>query len=349
MQFLIPSSFHQQVRTLLSSLSATVLPEPQPRAASEDALKNIDPLKGLNWPVISEFTAPRFPIVLCHGLYGFDKLGPDSIPLLQIEYWQGIRDALAKLGARVVFARVPSTGSIRERALALRRFLETSLPNQEINLVGHSMGGLDARYLITHLPSDVYTIRSLTTISTPHRGSFFMDWCRDNLGLGRIGLNDETAVSSPPLTAAEPSSMAATPVPSSPSFFPFTSNPLLMRLTRALDAPAYANLTTDFCTRIFNPNTPDSPNIAYYSYGAVTSAPASPLLMLPHRIVTEKDGPNDGLVSVRSARWGRYLGTLQECDHWELNKRKRRKGERGKWDVGEFYVKMATVLYLEGF
>lgn len=27
---------------------------------------------------------------------------------------------------------------------------------------------------------------------------------------------------------------------------------------------------------------------------------------------------NDGLVTVESARWGEFLGILEECDHWEL-------------------------------
>ena len=31
--------------------------------------------------------APRHPIVLCHGLYGFDVMGPAAYPKLQIHYW----------------------------------------------------------------------------------------------------------------------------------------------------------------------------------------------------------------------------------------------------------------------
>lgn len=30
---------------------------------------------------------PRYPIVLCHGLYGFDVLGPSAYPRLQLHYW----------------------------------------------------------------------------------------------------------------------------------------------------------------------------------------------------------------------------------------------------------------------
>lgn len=40
---------------------------------------------------------------------------------------------------------------------------------------------------------------------------------------------------------------------------------------------------------------------------------------------------NDGLVTVSSAKWGTFLGTMEGCDHWEL------RGARGlgaDWDEG---------------
>ena len=48
------------------------------------------------------------------------------------------------------------------------------------------MGGLDARYLISKIrpTPDQYTPLTLTTLSTPHRGSPFMDWCNANVGIG---------------------------------------------------------------------------------------------------------------------------------------------------------------------
>jgi triacylglycerol lipase len=46
-----------------------------------------------------------------------------------------------------------------------------------VNLMAHSMGGLDCRYLISKVRPEEYTPLSLTTFSTPHHGSPFMDWC----------------------------------------------------------------------------------------------------------------------------------------------------------------------------
>lgn len=131
---------------------------------------------------------PRHPIVLCHGLYGFDVRGP--FLGLEIHYWAKTLDILRKkLGAEVLVHGVPPTGSIQERAESLHNFLmsdEAGVRGKKLNFVAHSMGGLDVRHLLTHIRprADEYTPVSLTTISTPHRGSPFMDWCNANIGIG---------------------------------------------------------------------------------------------------------------------------------------------------------------------
>ncbi len=35
-------------------------------------------------------------------------------------------------------------------------------------------------------------------------------------------------------------------------------------------------------------------------------------------MILEKEGPNDGLVSVASSKWGTYLGTLSHVNHLDL-------------------------------
>lgn len=94
---------------------------------------------GLSMPVTPHYVAPRAPIVLCHGLYGFDKLGPDALPLLQVQYWGGIENELAKLGAKVIVTKVPSTGSIWDRAHTLHSILKSILDGRDVNFVAHSM------------------------------------------------------------------------------------------------------------------------------------------------------------------------------------------------------------------
>lgn len=69
------------------------------------------------------------------------------------------------------------TGSIITRAETLDRQLQERAPGRGLNFLAHSMGGLDCRHLISHVKPTKYTPLSLTTVSTPHRGSPFMDWC----------------------------------------------------------------------------------------------------------------------------------------------------------------------------
>lgn len=69
------------------------------------------------------------------------------------------------------------TGSIESRAKAMDVFLREKARGKAVNLLAHSMGGLDCRQLITHVKPSEYKPASLTTVCTPHRGSPFMDWC----------------------------------------------------------------------------------------------------------------------------------------------------------------------------
>lgn len=97
------------------------------------------------------------------------------------------------------------------------------------------------------------------------------------------------------------------------------ANPWVTSLFRSLDAPAYANLTSDYMTQHFNPSTPDDPNVLYFSYGASKEPAPYRLLRVTWNLVKEKEGVNDGVVSVFSSRWGEYVGTVP-VDHFSLTK-----------------------------
>jgi triacylglycerol lipase len=262
-----------------------------------------------------------------------------------MHYWSSILSILRKtVGADVIITAVPSTGSITSRAEQLDRFLQVKALGRGINFMAHSMGGLDCRHLITHLKPVEYTPLSLTTIATPHRGSPFMDWCKvcpnrlsfagahapncdqDYLGLGRRRQeeNQVTTSTTAVATAEASSSSGAGFSPSlSSSALSFSSLPSSFTtfLLGMFDSPAYANLTTTYLNEVFNPRTPDDPYVRYFSVAGRTGAlniwhP----LWLPKLVLDDADGGegNDGLVSVHSARWGEFLGTLEGADHWTL-------------------------------
>ncbi|KAI8866880.1 alpha/beta-hydrolase, partial [Ramicandelaber brevisporus] len=276
------------------------------------------------------YHAPRNPVVLCHGLFGYDYKGFESMPALQLHYWRGVKATLEKLGATVYVARVASTGNVRQRAEQLHALLSSIAAKSDstaaataeadgrprINLVGHSMGGLDGRYLVSHVRPHEYDVVSLTTVATPHRGSPFMDWCRDVLGLASIpppdGIPADTTERIRSYVAAQLTGASRSVV-----------DALTACLQLMADKPAYIFLTTDYCKRVFNPNTPDSPRTRYYSYGAIAD-PADigwlTVLKFTQSVVSARAGPNDGVVPHNSSRWGTYVETLP-ADHFALTGR----------------------------
>jgi triacylglycerol lipase len=216
---------------------------------------------------------PCHPVVFCHGMLAMTMLRM-QIPE-DTNYFSHLRPFLRERGIEALYPNVEPTGGVAERAEQLRDLI-CHWTSEPINLIAHSMGGLDARYLITHLGM-ADRVASLTTISTPHHGTAVADW---------FCLNFRQRV------------------------------PLLLTLEAfGINVDGFRDCRTDAC-RAFNERTPDAPGVRYFSYtAAVPSSRISPLLRRAWNILTPLEGANDGLVSVRSATWGEVLGMLS-VDHF---------------------------------
>ena len=70
-----------------------------------------------------------------------------------------------------------------------------------------------------------------------------------------------------------------------------------------LDSGAFEQLTMKYMQSSFNPRTPDVAGIRYYSYGATLRPRITSVFRKSHKVIEEAEGPNDGLVSVKSAKW----------------------------------------------
>lgn len=116
-------------------------------------------------------------IVFVHGLLGFSSF---SILGKEIHYFRALPPHLRDCPQPVYFPELPSIGHIEDRARALANFL-AGINADQIDLIAHSMGGLDSRYLI-HNFDPLHRIRSLTTISTPHRGTPLAQWIINGTG-----------------------------------------------------------------------------------------------------------------------------------------------------------------------
>lgn len=131
------------------------------------------------------------------------------------------------------------------------------------------MGGIDCRYLTTHLTRRKFSVLSITTIATPHRGSTFANHFLATLGKGRMD-----------------------------SFLSL----LDLLPNGGGDGKAFECLTIE-SMRKFNEEVPDVPGVKYFSWGSVYEPGFVDTWKWPHSVVLEKEGPNDGLVSVESAKW----------------------------------------------
>jgi hypothetical protein len=110
--------------------------------SAENLMQQISNPKQISSYLKSQFRAPQHPIIMCHGLLGFDVIGFRGV---QLHYWRGIAEALQLIGASVIVTRVPRTADVSVRAATLKATLDAKVDAGElprgaqVNLVGHSM------------------------------------------------------------------------------------------------------------------------------------------------------------------------------------------------------------------
>ncbi|MRG96323.1 esterase/lipase family protein [Polyangium spumosum] len=124
------------------------------------------------------YTQTKYPIVLAHGMAGFDAL------FGVVDYFHGIESSLASGGARVFVTQVPAFSSTEARGEALLEQVEDIVATtgaKKVNLIGHSHGGLDIRYVAAMRPD---LVASVTSVGSPHQGADLADFLRNNMSEG---------------------------------------------------------------------------------------------------------------------------------------------------------------------
>lgn len=254
-------------------------------ATSDVRAKEVDRIIEDDFAALQEkYQTPKYPIVLAHGLLGFDELRLAGKFLPGVHYWRGIKEALNANNIEVIATAVPASASIEQRAVELMKDIKAKAHGKTVNIIAHSMGGLDARYLISNLKPWDLEIKSLTTIGTPHRGSSFADFVFREIGENNV-----------------------------PKVFN-----LLAQLN--MESGAFSQLTTKYMQETFNPANFDDPSVRYFSYGAQFKPSLWSVFRFSHDIIDVIEGPNDGLVSVASSKWDEagYRGTLDGVSHLDL-------------------------------
>jgi len=289
----------------------------------------------------SRLSATRYPIVLAHGAGGWDNVGP-------VEYWWNVASHLEGFGYGVYTGQVDPFNSSAVRGGQLANFIDQVLActcAQKVNLVAHSQGGIDSRYVVSSLGYGD-RVASVTTIATPHYGT--------------------------PIAEASAQVAAGQFVP---GFTDDIINWVLFFVGDVLNDP-FEN--PDFLAQLdnlsvsgmeqFNIDNPDDPRVTYYSWagragltelgleecadGEVPNPTGeiNPMFGLLLPMWTLNGGlegvANDGLVTVESSKWGRFRGCLP-ADH--LAEIGHPLSFTSGFDYLKFFVELAEFIEDEGF
>lgn len=270
--------------------------------------------------------ATKYPILLVHGM-GF-RDGKRC-------YWGRTAGLLERHGARVFFGGQDSNGSVESNAERVKRSLLAALEKtgaEKVNILAHSKGGLEARYVITRLGC-ADKVASLTTLATPHNGSVTVD------RLMKLAPRRVIKVGCKPID-------------------------WWFRLLGDERPDTYAAIcafrTAD--AERFNRETPDMAGVFYQSYGFVMKSAFSDALMwFSNSVVSYFEGANDGLLPPRAVKWTNYRGTftgienrgISHFDETDFRRRRLSDKRRGKpneiGDIPEFYLEIVKRLKKSGY
>ncbi len=283
----------------------------------------------------------RIPIVTARGIVRFDILRellfarlsiPEDSPADNVHYFKGIKTFLAAHGYRVYHTAVGWGDDIRERAQQLAEQVDQVLQLEGVNqvhLLGHSMGGLDARYMIVNVPGMADKVAMLTTIGGPNHGTPLADMML-NAG-GRLFIQ------------------ALMPYIHLDGFEDLTTNAVAHFNAQALDAEA-------------------KNGVVYQTYSSVEEDRDKVFLplQLGWTLLQQAEGPNDGLVSLKSQEWCSELvasdGTkkvvrqkyfpfpadhLNQCGWWDPNELHDSPSTEGLLEQMEEFESRVKQIYLE--
>jgi triacylglycerol lipase len=270
---------------------------------------------------LNEFPEPeavylKYPVLICHGYGAIASLVKPS-PLYDVALLFRKHNVLAFAPNIVPYAKIETRA---ERWVEVIGNLMGKIPHQKVNIIAHSMGGLDIRYALANHDISDY-VASLTTVATPHHGT----------SLAELTLKTPEAIRE---------KLADFLDWMGDQIYPHTKS----------DAVASAEqLTRRYITEVFNPQVPNHPHIPYYSYSAAvgkgTPHSIRVITRYQNNYVFEKEGPNDGMVSVESAKWGEHIRTAHLSHLEQMNLRLK---EDRKILFDAFWLEVAKVLQDKG-
>ncbi|WP_163629077.1 hypothetical protein [Paludibacter sp. 221] len=257
----------------------------------------------------------KYPVILVHGIGAKDnKL-----------FWGRIPEVLRHAGVKIFLGNTDSWAGIESNALALRDSVNNVLEicnAAKVNLIAHSKGGIDSRFLISTL-GYAPKIASLTTISSPHLGSEIVDFISDKKYI-HTKLAKKITYS-------------------------------LAKLYRDKKPDPYKILEDLTTKRMleFNQNNPDDLGVYYCSYHSLMKSKFDDFShFITYDFLKKKVGENDGIVSLKSSKWGEDFKLIEGknrggISHSEIVDIKRTK--ISGVDIPQEYLKIVRELKNRGF
>ena len=273
--------------------------------------------------------AGSYPIVLVHGILGFDDSNP---PASILSYWGGMDDYLRSQGVKVLTPGSSAMNSISVRASQTAPQILDFMSSEgaaKVHLLGHSQGGLVSRYLAnaSYTPSLSGKISTVTTLNAVHRGSpvadialaIIPDWLEPDVGtvfdtIGGLIYNDNSQ-----------------------------------------DIIAMADSLTTYTLDTFNQAVTNNSSVKYYSYGSKMTGVdliQHPLMSATYPIckiggnIKGQGKANDGVVPLSSQKWGTWKGEpsyglfVKGVDHLQATNFEW--SGQNWYDVEEYFFDMAA-------
>jgi len=234
----------------------------------------------------------KYPIILVHGIIMHDRSSFNK-------YWGRIPETIRETGAKVYFGNTDAWGDYDSNAKILKSTIDKVLDetkSEKVNILAHSKGGLDSRYLIWKYDYGG-KVASLTTISTPHHGAELSDLLyRQKIFHTRI---------------AKKALKIFGKLYGDKNPDPYNLN---------------YQLTTEYMKKFNDEVLPDDRVYYQVIYTTMKSAFDDPLFTKFYQYIKKISGDNDGFVSESSAKWGdnviKIEGRISHVEILDYNIRK---------------------------
>ena len=256
----------------------------------------------------------KYPVVLVHGIVAHDR---GSV----INFWGRIPEKLKENGVKVFLGNTDSWGNYESNAKILKTTIEKTLhetKTEKVNIIAHSKGGIDSRYCIWKYNYGD-KVASLTTLSTPHHGAEIADLI----------------------------------------FRQKIVHSVIVKKTLEVFGKLYGDINPDLFNvnyqlttekmKEFNESITMDPNVYCQSIYSTMKTPLDDLLFFySYWYLKNVAGDNDGVISEKSAKWGKETIKIEGgISHAEILDYKRKK--ISGINIPDIYLKIVNELTKKGF